>query len=80
MNQKLGCARGIRHVIDTGDHQPTKQLYYNVSPYLHKVINSEIGRMLELGLIEPSNSAWSSPVVMVKKPSAEYRFCVGPQS
>ncbi|KAJ3656579.1 hypothetical protein Zmor_015648 [Zophobas morio] len=32
--------------------------------------------MLELGVIEPSKSPWSSPVVMVKKPNNEYRFCI----
>lgn len=76
MGTGLGCAKGVKHIINTGDATPIKQRYYNVSPYIRKIINDEIDNMLKLGIIEPSNSAWSSPVVMVKKSSGEYRFCV----
>ncbi|XP_036150132.1 uncharacterized protein LOC118648039 [Monomorium pharaonis] len=32
--------------------------------------------MLEAGIIEPSNSEWSTPIVMIKKPNGTYRFCL----
>lgn len=55
---------------------PIKQRYYPVSPAKQKILDHELQQMLKLGVIEPSKSAWSSPVLLVPKSNGEYRFCV----
>jgi predicted aspartyl protease/transposase InsO family protein len=46
---------------------PVKQRYYPVSPAVQLLINEEIDRMLDKDFIEPSDSPWSSPILMVSK-------------
>jgi len=71
----LGRTDWIKHDIDIGEAKPVKQRYYPVSPAVEKLLYTEIDRMLSLGVIEPSQSAWSSPVRLVVKPN-EVRLCL----
>ena len=32
--------------------------------------------MLDQGIVEPAEGAWSSPIVLAKKTEGSYRFCV----
>lgn len=73
--QGLGRTKLINHVIDVGDATPIKQRFYPVSPAVEKLMFGEIDRMLELGVIEPSTSAWSSPMRLVVKPG-KVRLCL----
>lgn len=72
---KLGRTNKIIHKIDTGEAEPIKQRYNNMSPYMLQHLNGELDKMLELGVVQPSSSPWASPVVLIKKSSGEYRFC-----
>jgi hypothetical protein len=54
---------------------PIKQRPYWWSPYMLAEVNKEIDRMLENNVISPSDSPWSSPILLVKKSSGEYRLC-----
>jgi hypothetical protein len=47
-----------------------------MSAEAHKIIESDCNKMLELGVIRPSMSPWSSPVVLVTKKNGDVRFCV----
>lgn len=72
----LGRTNLVHHKIDTGDHSPIKQRYYPLSPVKQKALEKELDRMLELGVVSPSQSAWNSPVVMVEKSNGELRLCL----
>lgn len=63
------------HTIDTKDCQPIKSRHYPVSPAIQVLIDQEIDRMLALGVIEPSESPWASPVTLVRKPNKN-RLCL----
>ena len=71
----LGCTSWLSHKIETVG-SPIRQRYYPLSPVKLKVLNEEIDKMLELGVIRPSRSPWASPVVMVTKKDGSVRFCV----
>lgn len=71
----LGRTSLIKHTIDVGSCTPIKQRFYPVSPAVEKLMFQEIDRMLALGVIEPSNSPWSSPMRMVVKPN-KIRLCL----
>ncbi|UYV63721.1 hypothetical protein LAZ67_2005419, partial [Cordylochernes scorpioides] len=66
----------VKHCIVTGDHAPIKQRPYRVSPKERSIIQTGVDKMLKQGIIEPSDSPWSSPVVLVKKKDGTWRFCV----
>lgn len=77
MGNGLGCCKVAEHVIELlPGTKPVKQRYYPVCPYKQKIINDALDEMLELGVVEPSKSPWSSPVCLVKKKDNSYRFCV----
>ena len=65
-DRPLGCTSWMSHRIDVGSARPVKQRYYPVSKKLEEEMHRQVHEMLENGVIEPSNSAWSSPVVMIR--------------
>ena len=75
-DSELGRTSLVQHVIDTGDATPIKQRPYHTSPEGKQEIDRQVNNMLEHGIIQESVSAWSSPVVLVKKKDGSMRFCV----
>lgn len=75
-DQSLGKTNVLQHHIEVGSALPVKQRYHFVSPAIQAILNKEVDDMLAKGVIEESKSAWSSPVLVVKKPNGKMRFCL----
>ncbi|XP_058614187.1 LOW QUALITY PROTEIN: uncharacterized protein LOC131528813 [Onychostoma macrolepis] len=65
----------LQHDIRVPTGTIVRQRPYRVPEARRHAIEDEIQEMLKLGVIEPSRSPWSSPVVMVPKPDGTLRFC-----
>ena len=74
--RELGHYTGYKCVIDTGDTPPVNKRAYRCSPKARKEIERQVEELLDNNIIEPSESCWSSPVVLVEKPDKSYRLCI----
>jgi hypothetical protein len=74
--KRTPTTRLAEHRIDTGSAPPVAVAPYRVSPAQRDVIDQQVQEMLESGVIRPSNSPYSSPVLLVKKADGSDRFCV----
>ena len=75
-NDELGRTSVTEHSIDTGENCPIKQRPYRTPVHLQGEVNKQVNDMLKRGLIRPSDSPWSSPIVLAPKKDGTYRFCV----
>lgn len=83
LGEELAAFETVRGPTDRISHQirlkidvPIKQRYRPRNPAMQAVINEEVAKMEREGVIEPSQSAWSSPVVVVRKKDGTHRFCI----
>lgn len=66
-NEPLTFTNKIKHSIKTSDEVPVYTKSYRY-PYIHRQeVQEQIHKMLEQGIIQPSESAWSSPIWVVPK-------------
>ena len=73
---ELGVTNLHTHTIHTGNAPPVSSAPYRQTPKMRTELERQLEDMKRHGIIEESNSVWHSPVVMVKKPNNEWRFCV----
>ena len=77
LTDKPGKAVGVApHRIILTDNTPVRKKPYPLPFSTRQTIEKEVQYMLELGVIEPSCSAYSSPVVLVSKKDGSVRFCI----
>ena len=72
----MGTTDLVQHSINTGNAPPIKQPPRRIPLAKMAEANREIDDMLEKGVIETSDSPWSSPIVFVKKKDWTIRFCI----
>ena len=70
----MGSTNLVEHKINTGD--TIKQIPRRIPLAKMAETKKEINDMLERGVIETSDSPWSSPIVLVNKKDGTIRFCI----
>eukprot|EP00731_Ephydatia_muelleri_P003022 Em0001g3022a len=71
-----GRTQFAEHCIETGSARPVRLPAYRIPHAYREAVRQEIEEMLEEGIVEHSNSEWSSPIVLVGKKDGSLRLCV----
>ena len=66
----------VTHTIDTGENRLIRLPPRRLPITKQDVEQSEVQKMLDRGIIEPYQSSWASPVVLVAKKDGSTRFCM----
>ena len=74
-SERPGRTATVSHDIKTEPGVRVRLRPYRIPEARRAAIRAEVTSMLQMGIIEESHSAWSSPVVLVPKPDGSYRFC-----
>ena len=73
---EMGRYMGDPFTIDTGQARPIRQMPRPV-PYHRKAeVDRQLEDMLQKDIIEPANSEWASPILLVRKSDGTLRFCI----
>jgi hypothetical protein len=72
----LGLVSGYEHSIDLKDQTPFKSRYPHIPPHMVSEVREHLLTMQKNGVIQPSHSQYSSPLVLVRKSDSSLRFCV----
>ena len=61
--------------VETNTEVPVWSRSRRLAPGKFEALKREIKQLVTQGILAESHSSWASPIVMVKKPSGEYRLC-----
>lgn len=73
---KPGRTDLVVHDIELTVERPLRSKPYRVSPRQREIMEREVKRMLDLGVIEPAESDFTSPLILVEVPGKEPRPCI----
>lgn len=71
-----GCTDLVKFSIHVTTDEPVRSKAYPSPLVTQETVRREIEVMLEMGVIEKSESPYASPIVLVRKPDGSVRFCV----
>ena len=72
----LGSTDVIQHDIETTSTRPIRQAPRRLPMHQADEVRDHVENLLHEGLIEPSNSPWAAPIVVVRKSDRSIRLCV----
>ena len=71
-----GCTATVEHDIELITNEPIRPKLYPVPLHLKPHFEREVDVLFDMGIIQPSNSPYCSPCVMVAKPDFSYRLTI----
>ena len=72
----IGCTSLVQHTIDTGDSYPIAVAPRRIPMALEEKVDKMIEDLLKNDIIQPSESPWNAPLVIVAKKNSDIRLCV----
>ena len=76
INPTPGRVTLTHHAVNTKDSPPLKSAPYRLAPAWKDQLKAEVKNLAEAGIIQPSTSPWSSPIIPVRKKDGSVRLCV----
>ena len=76
ITERLGNVRGIEHEIRTGISNSIRCPPYRLAPGWRQELRKEVMDLLKEGILVHSQSAWSAPMVPIRKPNGAIRLCI----
>lgn len=72
----LGMAKDVQHQLDVQGHDPIRSRPFRRSQANIKIVDEELQKLLNHGLLIPSKSPWASPVLIFKKKDGTNRVVI----
>lgn len=75
-SSKPGLTTTTEHKVPTGETPPIRQRPYRIPHAYKDEVLKELQAMKDARIIEPSDSEWSAPMVIVRKKDSTIRICI----
>lgn len=73
----MGRTSLVEHTIPlVPDTDPIRQPPQRLGPERDREVESQVSKLIHQGLVEPTDSTWSSPFVLVGEKDQSWRLCI----